>query len=189
MNFVDPDGKACKVVKNGSTYVVKAKYYVRKNDTKALRAAQKAVDKWNSLQAQYKGHNVSFKLKVIVTENDPKVEAQRSLDGMSNSFEIVDYIPLTEEQKAEGNVKVNGRTERNREIQVRTDRADTETAQHEVGHTLMNLPDEDLEHSDKGIMTKTSNDPNRDESIDQDIIDKIIESNDVRTTLLDKIRL
>lgn len=176
IKYVDRDGEKCTLSINHqtNTITVSARYYALRTDS---HYAQKAVNFWNNQKGlsytakDGTNYSVQFALKVYSSAN-PNIDASFAEDG--NTFKIVKTLGHNEDgHLITGHVPVLT----NRDISVIDSHKETLTGAHEVGHTLMNIPKKDAEHSVTGVMTKT-NIPNvRSASVSQETVNSIIESN------------
>lgn len=169
IKFVDPNGERCKLSIKGNVITISAKYYVQKKD---IASAQKAIGFWNNQKnlryksSQGKEYIVQFKLTVKLSKR-PVEEAERDVDLDANSYVVVSSLAPN----------INGQTEKHYKIQVTDAKKDTFTGAHEVGHTLMQSDNPDDDHSNSGIMTPYATSPERSETVSQETVDKIVESN------------
>ena len=176
VKYVDPDGRKCTLSVNykTNTITISAKYYALKGDS---RYAQKATNFWNNQKGltytakDGTNYSVQFALNVYSSKN-PKESAAFREDG--NTFEVVKSLGYDEN----GNL-ITGHvpSSSNCNISVIDSHKETLTGAHEVGHTLMNVPIKDAEHSATGVMTKTNDRSVRSASVSQETVNSIVESN------------
>jgi RHS repeat-associated protein len=168
---IDITGKKYKVVTRKNTKTIKATIYT---NSRSYKSAKKAADFWNK-KTGYKytssnGKQYDIKFEITVKNTSKKgtpLRNEANIDNSGNSYEItlLKNAPLKE-----GTI-VNGTTDKRTKshIEVRPEREDADTGAHEVGHIL------GLAHSETGIMTEASNDPNRTDEVSQNEIDQIIQ--------------
>ena len=180
IKYVDPDGREVKLRVRKNTITVCATYYALQQD---YMSAQQAVQFWNNQDdlkyIDVDGHSFSvvFNLNVAISTH-PRNSVNLKLDKPSNSYEVIHDIDANKI-----GIVVTGRTKSNRYIQVRESHKEKLTGAHEVGHTLMRLEgDRDIEHSQSGVMTSVGNVKERSHTIDQETVNKIIESNNFNNT-------
>ena len=121
----------------------------------------------------------------VYSSKNPKESAAFKEDG--NTFEVVKSLGYDEN----GNL-ITGHVPSlsNCNISVIDSHKETLTSAHEVGHTLMNVPIKDAEHSATGVMTKTNDRSVRSASVSQETVNSIVESNGFKQnpTLWQRIR-
>jgi hypothetical protein len=177
IKFVDYDGNDYGVRINHSdkTITISATYYATAAD---LASAQQAVNNWNSESGNFsynigKGQNseqytVNFDLKVSEVAVDPNLGTRGSLSvalsadrtGEGNIYMVV---PDTELSSNQNGVTVGGNF-----VRVKNSRANNDTGSHEIGHSL------GVVHSEKGLMTPSSTDPKRTNSISRKEVNQIL---------------
>ncbi len=179
--YVDPDGQDYVLVINHDTrtITVQATYYTKKGDADSYSSAQAAVSFWNGQNGNYQynvgkgdaktSYAVNFSLNVQEVDN-PLREANKDRedftpasekltpDKSSNTYGVLPDSDKKFESGEEGK-STNGVTSGGSVINLKDSRKSTDTGAHEVGHTL------GLEHYSKGVLTATSNDPNRSSNI------------------------
>ena len=189
VKFVDPDGRKCTLSVNyqTNTIIVSARYYASSSDS---RYAQKAANFWNNQKGlTYTAkdginYSVQFSLNVYSSKNS-KASAALEMDG--NTFEVVKSLGYNENgYLITGHVP----SQSNCHISVIDSHKETLTSAHEMGHTLMNIPIKDAEHSAIGVMTKTNDPSVRSASVSQETVNNIVESNGFNSnqTLWQKIK-
>ncbi len=162
--FVDPDGRdfGLYIDFEKGTVTVRATYYTTNQDK---NSATNATKSWNDQSGKFSynftdenGNKQSFKVNYelnveVVTPSEGQTEMgalsqalSANTSGEGNVYKVVD------DNKLDANT--NGSTSANF-IQIKNSKKDAETGNHEVGHSLGIL------HSEKGLMTETSTDPNR----------------------------
>ena len=170
--LIDPDGNACKISVFCGTITIRATYYVSKKD---YSSALKAIGFWNSqkdlkyVSKEGKTYSVRFRLDVRKSYD---LSNDATNDEVGNSYRVVATIG----KNKNGDI-VTGRVKDNKNIEVANNYKFSTTGAHEVGHTLMNNGNQDDEHTMDGIMTEASNDPNRSESVSQETVNNIVETN------------
>ena len=166
--FIDYDGRdyGLYIDLKAGTVTVKATYYATEGD---LNSAKQAVKLWNDASGKYNytyrdasGNDVSLKVNFEMTtsvvtpkEGETRLQAFDRVLSADKSGEANSYRILSDSKVEEG---TNG-TSDGRNIMVKSSRSDTETGSHEVGHTL------GANHSNSGILTEASSDPNRSNNI------------------------
>jgi RHS repeat-associated protein len=149
--YIDPTGKDFAIYftqdKAGNWSVtITATYYVKKGDKDSKEAAELGAKFWNDESGQYvlrvgdkKVHTdyaINFDIKVVEV-NDPVSEINKdkagaddakTKDGSSNTFNVVDDYKISDP----------GVTHGANDIEVRkSNKDDSQTAPHEMGHTLL----------------------------------------------------
>jgi hypothetical protein len=176
--FIDPDGMAPMSFANDydrepedyiitinfdtGTVTVSGTLYATGGD---VSAAQNAADNWNNQSGNFNytfndedGNEQSLAVNYDISVQEVEVgEGQTKLGALNgalakddtgggNAFNVVADDKLSE--------NTNGTTQSNY-IRVKESKKDGDTSTHEVGHAL------GVPHSEKGIMTAASSDPNR----------------------------
>ncbi|WP_051882075.1 RHS repeat-associated core domain-containing protein [Chryseobacterium soli] len=176
--FVDYDGRDYGMYidfKTG-TVTIRATYYATGND---MKSANQAVKMWNGMSGKYNytykdanGNKVSMKVKFELQTSEVTVgKGEKRLDVLNKAMESA--------TKGEGNIyrfaaskdmnsNENGVTSGGNSIRVKDSRADTETGAHEVGHSL------GADHTSSGILTISSDDPNRSNDINSSNISDVM---------------
>jgi hypothetical protein len=196
--YIDPDGQdyILAVNHNNQTIIVRATYYIQRGNAEALASANQATQFWNAQSGNYtydvgkktniSSYTVSFELNVIEVDN-PVAEASNDRasfktdvekttpDQSSNAYTVNPDNDRLFERNEEGE-QTNGVTRGGNDIHVKNTQRNATTGTHEVGHSL------GLKHFGKGIMTSTSNDLRRNNSISRKYITQII-----RNTFTDKV--
>ena len=130
-----------------------------------VSAAQKAADNWNNQSGNFNytftdedgneqslGVNYDINVQEVeVGEGQTKLGALNGALGKDSSGGANAFVVLSDEEFDEN---TNGSTQYNY-IKVKESKKDDDTSTHEVGHAL------GVPHSEKGIMTAASSDPNR----------------------------
>ena len=177
--FVDPDGRdfGLYIDFEKGTVTVRATYYTTNQDK---NSATNATKSWNEQSGKFsysytdeKGNKQSLKVNYelnveVVTPSEGQTEMgalnqalSSNTSGEGNVYKVVD------DNKLDANT--NGTTSQNF-IQVKNSKKDAETGSHEVGHSL------GLIHSEKGLMTASSTDPNRNNNVQSDNVSNTLNS-------------
>ena len=162
--FMDYDGKDYIITIDFDTgaITISGTLYAAGSD---VSAAQKAADNWNNQSGNFnytftdsddneQALSVNYDISVQEVEVNDKVGKDKSVraaatkdkSGGANAFIVVPNSDLDE--------NTNGTTKSNY-IRVKESKKDGDTSTHEVGHAL------GVPHSEEGIMTAASSDPNR----------------------------
>jgi hypothetical protein len=148
--YIDPTGKDYAIYfeqdKDGNWNVrITATYYVKKGDKDSKDAAEEATNFWNKQSGNFllrkgdkKEHTdyvINFDLKVVEVDNPVDeinkdkagADDAKTKDGSSNTFNVVDDYKISTPGVAHGG----------NDIEVRkSNKDDSQTGPHEVGHTL-----------------------------------------------------
>lgn len=184
--FVDPDGKDFGLYvdfKNG-TVTIKATYYTTANDRDS---AIKATKSWNDLSGKFsynfkdengnsQSYKINYELNVeVVTPKKDQTELSAlnqalvtDTSGEGNVYKVVDDKIL--------DPNTNGTTGQNF-IKIKDSKKNAETGSHEVGHSL------GIIHSENGLMTVTSTDPNRNSNVNSGNVNNTMSS--INSTISD----
>lgn len=146
--YIDPNGEDFAIYfekdKSGNFVVrITATYYVQKGDDNSKKSATNAVDFWNKQSGEFVLHGedkknssdfvINFDLKVVEVE-DPFAEMRKdksgtdeaiTKDGSSNIYSVVDNMGDNP-----------GDTKANHLININSEKDDSQTGPHEIGHTL-----------------------------------------------------
>lgn len=167
--YIDPDGRDRRLIFNHrkNTLTVKATYY-HANDINSTEGAKAGVDVFNNMKGMTYADNggttwnVKFDLTTKVL-GDPIGAADNNPQGNS----LVTRRTVTNTNTGD---KVAGLTTNKKHIQVGVEFINELTPAHEMGHTL-GITD----HAETGVMTESSDNPGRNESVTQEGINQMIE--------------
>jgi RHS repeat-associated protein len=177
--FVDPDGRdfGLYIDFEKGTVTIRATYYTTNQDKNSATNATKSWnDKSGKFSFKYTDENgnkqnlkVNYELNVeVVTPSEGQTEMgalnqalSANTSGEGNVYKVVDDNKLDE--------NTNGSTSQNF-IQIKNSKRDAETGAHEIGHSL------GLIHSEKGLMTASSIDPNRSKDVYSDNVSNTLNS-------------
>lgn len=182
IKLVDPDGKAYKTTidNRNNTITLSQTIYTPYH---GYGSASKSAYFWNHLKGctytDAMGNKYKVKFNISVKrESYINIANKVEEDPTGNSYIIVS-IKQTDSQKI-----VNGTTSPDRKhIEVDESRYNTDTGAHEIGHTF------NMDHTDRGIMTPASNDPNRKRPlITQENINQAIERSE-NTEVINKTNI
>jgi RHS repeat-associated protein len=179
---------------NAKTIIIKATYYTKKGNADSHTSAVQATEFWNEQSGKYqytvgKGdaaitYDVQFNLTVSENDNpnrelnNDRMSSQLAStlgitkltpDQSSNTYGVLPDDNKIFENGEEGKM-TNGITKAGAIVNVKDSRKSAETGSHEVGHTL------GLRHFLRGLLTATSNDPNRTNTISKGYVKDIIKN-------------
>ena len=168
VRFIDPDGKDYDVYYDGKSFIISATYYT---DEFSAESANNAVAFWNGLNGKYTmdGLPVNFALNVTVISSEEipaGVKTDRFINGKANVTVSGNTYMLSDISDA----NINGETKSGRVVTVNKNKATPLTGAHEIGHTL------GMQHSDAGLMTAASSDPQRSSKVSKGEIKSMIKN-------------
>lgn len=168
VRFIDPDGKDYDVYYDGKSFIISATYYT---DEFSAESANNAVAFWNGLNGKYTmdGLPVNFALNVTVISSEEipvGVKTDRFINGKANVTVSGNTYILSDISDA----NINGETKSGRVVTVNKNKATPLTGAHEIGHTL------GMQHSDAGLMTAASSDPQRSSKVSKGEIKSMIKN-------------
>jgi len=192
--YIDPDGRDRRLIYNHSnnTITVRATYYHSIGATKSARAGVRVFNNMEGVtytDKEGKTWNVKFDLTTQRSGNPP---GKALGDNQGNSFDLEKTVINPEDGKEVAGIAIN-----QKHIKVGEDFRDELTPAHEIGHTLgmanrENRGDPD-NHSETGIMTPYTNQPERSKSLEQENINQMIETGrgpvEHRISLVDQIKI
>ena len=163
---IDRDGRDYDVFYDGSSITISATYFT---DELSAESARNAIGLWNNLNGHFTMDNLpvifDFNVSVVSSADIPDgVKVQSFIKGKVNASVSGNSYIITDIKDS----NINGQTNSGRLVTVDEGRATPLTGAHELGHSV------GLQHSNRGLMTSASSDPNRSNKVSKNEVKSII---------------